>query len=278
MPSTWPITKPYPARRSGSVGCTSLATEPSCFVGPSDFGAGSRSNSLELEALLRRRRVAPERVERAYAEGVAAGGQVLVGLRRLAVAEARLGALLLELALEARGAADRLEAEARGPLRRVDLRLRDLRVRRLADLERPLGGLRVGTARIDGPHQERVAAGLQMAVGPRGMASRERRGRSLLLQLALEARDDADSLEAEARGSLARPDGGLGDQRVRQPQVTQHDVAGLVHPDAQRWGGRRAGNPVEAPPPVGLVELPVGRVAGRLDRGKRPPAVVDRRA
>src|SRR2546421_575375 len=192
MPSTWPITKPYPARRSGSVGCTSLATEPSCFVGPSDFGAGSRSNSLELEALLRRRRVAPERVERAHAEGVAAGGQVLVGLRRLAVGEARLGALLLELALEARGAADRLEAEARGP--------------------------------------------------------------------------------------LARPDGGRGDQRVRQRRVTQHYVAGLVPPDAQRWGGRRAGPPVEAPPPVGLVEVPVGRVAGRLDRGKRPPAVVDRRA
>src|SRR5256885_14737612 len=192
MPSTWPITKPYPARRSGSVGCTSLATEPSCFVGPSDFGAGSRSNSLELEALLRRRRVAPERVERAHAEGVAAGGQVLVGLRRLAVGEARLGALLLELALEARGAADRLEAEA--------------------------------------------------------------------------------------RGSLARPDGGLGDQRVRQPQVTQDYVAGLVHPDAQRGGGRKPGHPEEAPPPVGLVKVPAGHLSRPLDLGKGPPSTANRRA
>src|SRR3989442_13756914 len=165
MPSTWPITNPYPARRSGSVGCTSLATEPSCFVGPSDFGAGSRSNSLELEALPRRRRVAPERVERAHAEGVAAGGQVFVGLRRLAVGEARLGALLLELALEARGAADRLEAEARGPLRRVDLRLRDLRVRRLAVPEPHVGGLRHGTARVFGPPRERISVHVQLPVG-----------------------------------------------------------------------------------------------------------------
>src|SRR5437763_11806060 len=89
--------------------------------------------SLELEALLRGRWVRAACIERAHAEGVAAGREVLVGLGRSAAREVRLWLLVLlrldERALESFRLAARLELERGAPLRRVDRRLGDLRVR-----------------------------------------------------------------------------------------------------------------------------------------------------
>src|SRR5438132_5713941 len=84
----------------------------------------SRSNSLELEAPLRRGRIGPARVERTHKEGVAAGGEARVGLGRAAAREmwVRLLVLLDERALKARGLAARLELELSPVMGLVDLR------------------------------------------------------------------------------------------------------------------------------------------------------------
>src|SRR5438874_7994726 len=103
--------------------CSSPPKEKSCDRRISVVA--SRSNSLELEALLRRGRIGPARVERTHKEGVAAGGEARVGRGRAAAREVRLCLLVLlprlvlpdERALKARGLAARLELELRPAIR-----------------------------------------------------------------------------------------------------------------------------------------------------------------
>src|SRR5437016_8720294 len=110
--------------------CSSPPKEKSCDRRISVVA--SRSNSLELESLLRRGRIGPARVERTHKEGVAAGGEARVGLGRAAAREmwVRLLVLLDERALKARGLAARVELELSPVIGLVDLRLGDVRVRR----------------------------------------------------------------------------------------------------------------------------------------------------